>query len=55
MDLNQLIKEKTEELSKKSQQLNALQQQLRDLNVEAIKLDGEITGLKKAKELKEEK
>ena len=54
MNLKELIKEKTEELSKKGQQINSLQQQLRNLNVEALKLDGEITGLKKAEQLEKE-
>ena len=54
MNLKELIKDKTEELNQKGQQINALQQQLRNLNVEALKLDGEITGLKKAEQLEKE-
>ena len=54
MNLKELIKEKTEELSKKGQEINSLQQQFRNLNVEALKLDGEITGLKKAEALENE-
>ena len=45
-----LIKEKTEELNQKIQTINRLQQQLRDLNIEALKLDGAISQLKELKE-----
>lgn len=50
-NLDQLIEEKTRDLEKLVGQRNKLQQVLRQIAPTILRLDGELTGLKRAKEL----
>jgi len=50
VDLDQLIKIKTEELNKKVLEINEVRGLLEKLNTEALKLDGAISQLKELKD-----
>lgn len=52
-NLDKLIEEKTKQLNKMVRQIQELRQQLNQLTTQSLKLDGEITGLKKARDLQE--